>query len=71
MTTRVLGILAATSALASGALAQEAVTLQVATHYSDEQVAPLIECFRAFEAENPGVTVEHQVASYGDFLQPS
>lgn len=68
MTTRVLGILAS-SALATGALAQGAVTLQVATHYSDEQVAPLIECFRAFEAESPGVTVEHQVASYGDFLQ--
>jgi multiple sugar transport system substrate-binding protein len=54
---------------ASGAPAQEARTIQVATHYTEEQAAPLLACFDAYEAENPGVTVEHQVTAYGDFLQ--
>jgi multiple sugar transport system substrate-binding protein len=50
-------------------LAQEARTIQVSTHYTEEQAAPLLACFDAFEAENPGITVEHQQTAYGDFLQ--
>jgi multiple sugar transport system substrate-binding protein len=59
----------ALTSLASGALAQEATTIQVATHYTEEQAAPLLACFEAFEAEHPGVTIEHQQTAYGDFLQ--
>ncbi|RKH92493.1 extracellular solute-binding protein, partial [Corallococcus sp. AB030] len=38
-------------------------------HYSEEQAAPLLACFDAYEAEHPGVTIEHQQTAYGDFLQ--
>jgi multiple sugar transport system substrate-binding protein len=79
MTRRVLGSgLAAPAALAAAlapaalgtvAAAQEATTIQVATHYTEEQLAPVLACFDAYEAENPGVTVEHQQTSYADFLQ--
>jgi len=72
MTRRLTGLLGACSALglmASDAGAQEARTIQVATHYTEEQAAPLLACFDAYEAEHPGVTVEHQQTAYGDFLQ--
>lgn len=55
--------------LAAPALGQEAVTIQIATHYNQDQMAPLTACFREYEAQNPGVTIEHQQASYRDFLQ--
>jgi multiple sugar transport system substrate-binding protein len=68
---RTIAALAASAATlaATGALAQEARTIQVATHYTEEQAAPLLACFDAYEAEHPGITVEHQVTAYGDFLQ--
>ena len=73
MSGQVLRLIATTLPIAAlaagGALAQEARTIQVATHYTDEQAAPLLECFAAYEAEHPGITVEHQVTAYGDFLQ--
>lgn len=72
MTRRLTGLLGACSALgliAPGLAAQEATTIQVATHYTEEQAAPLLACFDAYEAEHPGVTVEHQQTAYGDFLQ--
>jgi multiple sugar transport system substrate-binding protein len=72
MTRRLTGLLGACSALgllASAGAAQEAKTIQVATHYTDEQAAPLLACFDAYEAEHPGITVEHQQTAYGDFLQ--
>ncbi|HVG47758.1 MAG TPA: sugar ABC transporter substrate-binding protein [Rubellimicrobium sp.] len=72
MTRRLTGLLGASTALgllASAAAAQEAKTIQVATHYTEEQAAPLLACFDAYEAEHPGVTVEHQQTAYGDFLQ--
>jgi multiple sugar transport system substrate-binding protein len=72
MTRRLAGVLGACSTLgllASGAVAQDARTIQVATHYTEEQAGPLLECFAAYEAEHPGVTVEHQQTAYGDFLQ--
>ena len=55
--------------LATGVLAQEARTITVATHYTEEQAAPLLACFDAYEAEHPGLTIEHQQTAYGDFLQ--
>lgn len=72
MTRRLFGLLGASTALglgASAAAAQEAKTIQVATHYTEEQAAPLLACFDAYEAEHPGVTVEHQQTAYADFLQ--
>lgn len=55
--------------LAGPVLAQDAVTIQVATHYTPEQAAAVLACFDQYEAENPGITIEHQQASYADFLQ--
>lgn len=55
--------------LAGPALAQDTITLQVATHYTPEQAAPVLACFEEYQAENPGIRVEHQQASYADFLQ--
>lgn len=72
MKRRLTGLLGACSVLglgASGLAAQEAKTIQVATHYTEEQAGPLLACFDEYEAANPGVTVEHQQTAYGDFLQ--
>lgn len=55
-------------ALAAPATAQE-TTIQISTHYNQDQLAPLAECFRAYEEANPGVRIEHQQASYRDYLQ--
>ncbi|WP_210530134.1 ABC transporter substrate-binding protein [Rubellimicrobium arenae] len=66
---RVLGACSGTALLAGALSAQEARTIQVATHYTQEQAAPLLACFEAYEAEHPGITIEHQQTAYGDFLQ--
>jgi multiple sugar transport system substrate-binding protein len=64
------GLTAVALLLGSGAaLAQEARTITVATHYSEDQIAPVLACFDAYEAENPGLTIEHQQTAYADFLQ--
>lgn len=55
--------------LAGPVMAQDAVTIQVATHYTPEQASAVLACFDLYEAENPGITIEHQQASYADFLQ--
>lgn len=60
---------AATALLSGAAAAQEARTIQIATHYNEAQMAPLLACFDQYEAENPGLTIEFQQAAYGDFLQ--
>ena len=65
----VAAALAATTALTGPAFAQEARTIQIATHYNEEQMGPLLACFDAYEAANPGFTIEFQQAAYGDFLQ--
>ncbi|MEZ5776907.1 MAG: extracellular solute-binding protein [Paracoccaceae bacterium] len=62
-------VLMATTALGAGASAQEAKTIQVATHYNEEQMVPLLACFDAYEESHPGITIEFQQAAYGDFLQ--
>lgn len=61
--------LTTSTALAGIAQAQDAKTIQIATHYNETQMGPLLECFSAYEAENPGIKIEFQQASYGDFLQ--
>lgn len=58
--------LAATTALGTMVSAQ---TIQIATHYNEEQMTPLLACFDAYEAANPGITIEFQQTAYGDFLQ--
>ena len=55
-----------TKALLAALLAK---TIQIATHYNEAQMGPLLECFAAYEASNPGITIEFQQAAYGDFLQ--
>ena len=62
-------VLAATTALTSVAWAQDAKTITIATHYNDEQMAPLTECFRAYETAHPDIKIVFQQAAYGDFLQ--
>ena len=49
--------------------AQDAKTLTVAMHYSQDQAAPLIACFDRYEEANPAITVEYQQLSYRDYLQ--
>ncbi len=51
------------------AYAQDAKTITIATHYSQEQMAPLLACFATYEKQNPGIKIEFQQASYRDFLQ--
>ncbi len=65
----VAAALLATTTLGGGVLAQEVKTIQIATHYNEEQMAPLLACFDAFEATHPGIAIEFQQAAYGDFLQ--
>lgn len=61
--------LAGSTALGAPLLAQDAKTITIATHYSQEQMAPLLACFDEYEAQNEGVAIEFQQASYRDFLQ--
>ena len=65
---RTLALASTALALAAPAFAQDK-TITIATHYNQDQMAPLTECFRAYEAEHPGIAIEHQQASYRDFLQ--
>ena len=51
------------SALSAG------TTLTIATHYTNEQRAPLTACFQDYERLNPGTTIIHRQLSYRDFLQ--
>ena len=44
-------------------------TLTIATHYTDEQRAPLTACLEQYERLNPGTTIVHRQLSYRDFLQ--
>lgn len=62
-------VLAGTTGLTAPALAQDAKTITVATHYNQDQMAPLLACFEEYEAANPGIDIEFQQASYRDFLQ--
>ena len=61
--------LATSTAMTSFALAEDTKTIKIATHYNDEQMAPLTACFRTYETSHPGIKIEFQPAGYGDFLQ--
>lgn len=60
--------LVASTAFASFALAEDK-TITIATHYNNDQMAPLTVCFRSYEASHPGIKIVFQQADYGDFLQ--
>jgi multiple sugar transport system substrate-binding protein len=51
------------------ATSQGGTTLTIATHYTDEQRAPLTSCIDEYERLNPGMTIVHRQLSYRDFLQ--
>ncbi len=61
-------VLAGSTALTAPALAQDK-TIQIATHYNQDQMAALLACFSDYEAANPGIKIEFQQSSYRDFLQ--
>ena len=65
----IIAVLAATTALTGAAWAQETKTITIATHYNNEQMAPLTECFHAYEATHTDIKIVFQQAAYGDFLQ--
>ena len=56
---------AATRPAATGPIA----TIKVAAHYNAQQIAPLIACFRRYEAQHPGIKIAYQQVSYEDFFQ--
>lgn len=59
----------AVAALSTTVMAQTTKTIQIAMHYTPEQMGPLTQCFRQYETEHPGIKIEYQQASYADFLQ--
>ena len=59
----IVAVLAATTALTGAAWAQDAKTITIATHYNDEQMAPLTECFRAYETTHPDIKIVFQQAA--------
>lgn len=58
-----------TLCLIQPAFAQEAETVTVAMHYTQEQAAPLLACFERYEAANPGTGIVYQQISYSEYLQ--
>ncbi len=59
-------LLASLMTFVTAAFAQ---TVTLATHYPPESIAVLEPCFRAYESQNPGIIIEHQQITYGDYLQ--
>ncbi len=43
--------------------------LTVATHYTQQQLAPLAACFRQYEREHPGLRIVHRQSAIEDYLQ--
>jgi len=44
-------------------------TIRVAAHYNSRQIAPMLACFRQYEAQHPGIRIDYQQVSYQDFFQ--
>ncbi len=44
-------------------------TIRVAAHYNNQQIAPLLSCFRQYEAQHPDIRIDYQQVSYEDFFQ--
>ena len=69
---RVFGKFAAVAAMAllpAPAWSQPVTTIRMAAHYNSQQIAPLIACFRRYEARRPGIRIVYQQVSYRDFFQ--
>jgi len=67
---RLLAALAGLMLTAAPASSQPTTTtIRVATHYNAQQIAPMLACFRQYEAEHPGTRIVHQQVSYEDFIQ--
>lgn len=66
---RVLTALLCIGLAAAKASPEPVTTIRIATHYNAQQVAPLLACFRQYEAQHPGIRIVHQQVSYEDFIQ--
>lgn len=67
---RFLAALAGVALVAAPASPQPiTTTIRVATHYNSQQIAPMLACFRQYEAQHPGIRIIHQQVSYEDFFQ--
>lgn len=67
---RFLAALAGVALVATPASPQPiTTTIRVATHYNSQQIAPMLACFRQYEAQHPGIRIIHQQVSYEDFFQ--
>ncbi|SFS12467.1 extracellular solute-binding protein [Sphingomonas jatrophae] len=56
-------------AVAPASAASPPTTLRVAAHYTAKQAAPLLACFKRYEAAHPGLRIDYQQVSYRDYLQ--
>jgi multiple sugar transport system substrate-binding protein len=66
-----IATLAMASLLSAGAalpVSAQSVTLRYAAHYTDEEMVPLTACFRDYEKQNPGTTIQYQQVALADFL---
>ncbi len=50
-------------------LQAQRITLTVATHYTDDQRAPLTPCLREYERLHPDIAIVHRQLSFRDLLQ--
>ncbi len=66
---RFLTALAGLALAAAPVSSQPVTTIRIATHYNLQQAAPLLACFRQYEAQHPGIRIVHQQVSYEDFIQ--
>ncbi len=64
-----LGALAVGGAMLPTSAAPPRTVLRVAAHYNAKQAAPLLACFRRYEATHPDVRIDYQQVSYRDYLQ--
>lgn len=64
----VCALLAVSSLFSSTAFGQQ-ITLTIATHYTDDQRAPLTACLHTYEQLHPDTKIIHRQLSYRDVLQ--
>ena len=60
---------AASAALLPASLPAQRITLTIATHYTDDQRAPLTPCLREYEQLHPDIVIVHRQLSFRDLLQ--
>lgn len=66
---RMLAALTGIALIAAPASSRPVTTIRVAGHYNREQIAPLMTCFRQYEAQHPDIRIAYQQVSYDDFFQ--